>query len=75
MPTGERSCYNDMSYCLLRSLPQEKSKLPLTTDYIDSLRDFFSPTSEYAAALSRRPPYDPTKYFKLTFMHNLVVFN
>lgn len=61
IPTGKRSCYNDMSYCLLRSLPRDKMKSSVLKDYVESLKDFFSPSSEYADALSRRPVYDPAK--------------
>lgn len=55
LPIGRRSCYNDISYCMLRSLPYSKES------FTHSLVDMFSAPSEYAEAMEQRlaSPYDP----------------
>jgi hypothetical protein len=66
LPTGRRSCYNEVGYCMLRSLE------PFTSigniggyhkgKYITSLTDFFHDSSDYAEALVlRKEIYDPAK--------------
>jgi hypothetical protein len=67
LPTGRRSCYNDLGYCMLRSLvpfnDKDNSKGGYVKDsYISSMSEMFSPTSEYAAALkTRKEAYDPNR--------------
>lgn len=58
LPTGRRSCYNDLGYCMLKSLPYTKEKL------ITSIVSLFNPPSEYATAFAERQihaPYNSAK--------------
>ncbi len=58
LPTGRRSCYNDLGLCMLRSLPYKKDKL------IKSIVSLFNPPSEYATAFADRQmnaPYNAAK--------------
>lgn len=60
LPTGRRSCYNDIGYCQLLSLSSDSLFDRLA--YIKALTDFFSPHSEYAIALNKRKEaYDPLR--------------
>lgn len=58
LPTGRRSCYNDLGLCMLRSLPYKKDKL------IKSIVSLFNSPSEYATAFADRQmnaPYNAAK--------------
>lgn len=61
LPTGRRSCYNDLAFCMLQSM----GPFPQTFDegtYVKSMSTFFGPDSEYAAALKlRKEVYTPAK--------------
>lgn len=63
IPTGRRSCYNDVGYVMLKSMAVSKKSSEFDRlTYIQSLQDFFSPTSEYAEALTLRVKvYDPSQ--------------
>jgi hypothetical protein len=66
LPTGRRSCYNEVGYCMLESLKPYSVTGNLggynKENYITSLTNMFNPTSEYAEALERRKEiYDPAK--------------
>ena len=75
LPTGRRSCYNDLGFVMLRSLQQQSDQSTGSTAgaavdspyskeaYFSSLKALFSPPSEYADAMARRlVAYDPAKY-------------
>jgi len=53
IPTGGRSCYNDESLSMLRSLPLSPTIFDKKATR-ESLLRMFAPDSEYAAALARR---------------------
>ncbi len=62
MPTGQRSCYNDMGYTMLRSLPSKSSEPFEVKNFLESFEGFFKAPSEYATALALRlEAYDPAK--------------
>jgi hypothetical protein len=70
LPTGRRSCYNDLGYCMLRSLSHTVALGASTVStggydrsaYIASMCDLFGENTEYAQALARRKEaYDPAK--------------
>jgi ADP-ribosylglycohydrolase len=62
LPTGRRSCYNDLGLAMLRSLPLDKNLLFDGDSYLDEIMDMFKPESEYAAAFKRRQEaYDPAR--------------
>lgn len=66
LPTGRRSCYNEVSYCMLRSLrPYSDGGLIggySREEYVTSISEMFAPPSEYATGLERRKEaYDPAK--------------
>lgn len=72
LPTGRRSCYNDLGYVMLRALQADPSA-PFSQDaYYDSLKQLFCPPSEYADAMARRlVAYDPAKYVIFLNIHIL----
>ena len=64
LETGRRSCYNDICYCMLRSLDPSKSKEEYfrKENFIKSVVDLFAPPSEYSTAfVARKEAYDPAK--------------
>lgn len=76
LPTGRRSCYSDLGYCTLRSLPSPSSSSSSSSTsssseltpvfdrdaFITSLVTLFKAPSEYSEALARRKEaYDPAK--------------
>jgi hypothetical protein len=67
LPTGFRSCYNDVGFVMLQSLPVGSidtiSEFLNEKKFIEEMLSFFSPSSEYAQALKRRKEvYDSSKY-------------
>ena len=63
LETGRRSCYNDICYCMLRSLSNtSKSGYFEKESFIKSVVDLFAPPSEYSTAfVARKEAYDPAK--------------
>lgn len=62
LPTGRRSCYNEVAYAMLRALPTDNKVLFDSGEYLSSLADFFGAESEYAIAFKKRQEaYDPSK--------------
>eukprot|EP00981_Chlorochromonas_danica_P005401 scaffold1091_cov164-Ochromonas_danica.AAC.24 len=61
LPTGHRSCYNDLSLVTLRSLPNSLSIYdPLA--FQKEMLEMFSEHSDYAISFKKRSePYDPAK--------------
>ena len=63
METGRRSCYNDICYCMLRSLNPQLGNGGYSKDkFVQSIVDLFSPPSEYATSFEIRQlqaAYDP----------------
>lgn len=64
--TGRRSCYNDLGYCMLRSLsiPSDDDKATAFVEvaFKESLLEKFRAPSEYAEAFARRKEaYSPAK--------------
>lgn len=76
IPTGRRSCYNDISYTMLLSLPTATAHLDgfkFDPDlFMKSLEEFFKAPSEYYEAFIRREKaYDPSMYV-LQRLSNLI---
>ena len=73
LPTGRRSCYNDLGYVTLRALPSNIQCQIDTSNisdndifnkekFIESFTDLFALDSEYDQAYNRRlEAYDPAK--------------
>eukprot|EP01031_Cornospumella_fuschlensis_P025290 gene25290-30539_t len=60
LPTGHRSCYNDLSLAMLRALPENAAYAE--EHLLRSLQEMFAEGSEYDEALRRRKEtYDPAK--------------
>jgi len=61
MPTGRRSCYNDISFAALQSLPPSPNIFE-TVAFKTKLADMFSIESEYQQSyILRSEVYEPTK--------------
>lgn len=63
LPTGRRSCYNDLGFVMLRSLSSDPTDTPyMKNAYFSSIQSLFLSPSEYAEAMARRViAYDPAK--------------
>lgn len=62
LPTGRRSCYNDVALAMLRSLPPDSNISFDFDSYLDEIMDMFKPSSEYAVAFAKRKEaYDPAR--------------
>ena len=62
MPTGRRSCYNEVALAMLRALPHDPMAAFDRNLYLDIIQNMFSPDSEYAEAYKRRiEAYDPSR--------------
>lgn len=65
LPTGENSCYYDMGYVMLQSLPTSPTAKLDISAYKSRLDTFFGPESEYNQAFLRRSSmYDPAKRYE-----------
>lgn len=61
LPTGHRSCYNDLSLVMLRSLPNSPSIYDHSA-FQKEMLEMFSEQSDYAVSFKKRSePYDPAK--------------
>ena len=54
LPTGRRSCYNDLAFCMLQSMKPFPAAAYEEGSYVKSMSIFFGPESEYATALKLR---------------------
>ena len=62
LPTGRRSCYNDLGICMLTAMNTAPADAFVEETYVKTMSSFFSPESEYAVALKRRKEaYTPEK--------------
>ena len=62
LPTGRRSCYNDLGICTLTAMNAAPAHAFHEETYIKTMSTFFASDSEYAEALKRRKEaYTPEK--------------
>lgn len=62
LPTGRRSCYNDLGQCMLNALDRDNANAYDNDLFKSELMSMFHPSSEYGIAFSlRKEAYDPAK--------------